>query len=105
MFVRNWRLFGFKKAWKWSGHNDELRTIGLFFILIAALLYGGSDFANATEEKYREKIAHQDAVIEKLQSLLAACVTDNSAGKLLKIGESYYLCGISPLGSFEQKGR
>lgn len=105
MFMRNWRSFGFRKAWEWSGYSDKVRPVVLFFIFVIALLYGGSDFANATEEKYREKIAHQDAVIEKLQSLLAACVTDNSAGKLLKIGESYYLCGISPLGSFEQKGR
>ena len=98
-------MFGFRKAWVWSGYSDKLRPAVLFLIFVTAILYGSSDFANAMEEKYHEKIAYQDAVIEELQSLLAACVTDNSAGKLLKIGEAYYLCGISPLGSFEQKGR
>jgi hypothetical protein len=105
VFMRNWKLFGFKKAWSWSGYSAYLKQAVMFLLVVVSLLYAGSDFANALENRYKDDISSKDTEIIELRSLLATCLTENSAGQLLKIGDDYFLCGISPLGSFGQKGR
>lgn len=95
--------FNVKTALRLSAtQNKRIWAAVKFIIVVSAFVYLISDMANATvaTSDIREETISQNAEIEALRKIVGACVSDSSAGGLLKIGEEYYLCGISPLGSF-----
>lgn len=101
-FIHHWKTFGVKRAFQWSGLARYLRQVLLFLLLVLAFLYASSDFANEIRKEQVSEIISQKLEIAALRDIVALCVRDG-AGGVLKIGDDYFLCGISPLGSFASR--
>jgi hypothetical protein len=101
-FRHNWKKFGFRKAFQWAGLSGLLRKVLLFILLVLALLYASSDYANSIRREQLSEVVSQGLEIAALRDIVALCVNDGARG-VLKIGEEYFLCGISPLGSFASR--
>jgi len=100
------RKTGLRDAWRVSGmHDVSDRLVGVVMTTIAIALVGYmiSDKANAMSIEADQRVSaatgEQSQYVQGLEKIVAACVTD-SGGQLVKIGNEYFLCGISPLGSF-----
>ena len=110
--IRDYRAKGlsFKTAFLITSEmrRKELKLVKkvLTAVLVTlAAIYWLSDTANAMNTSAEARVSAElsRAVSEKeaMRAIVATCIGGNSsAGNLLKIGDEYFLCGLSPLGSF-----
>lgn len=96
----NLRRNGMARAWEISGMADiGDKAVGAVCMAIAVIsvLYLLSDHANAAGAQAEARHAGE---IEALKQIVAACLSD-STGRPLRIGDDWFLCGITHIGSFE----
>lgn len=97
-----------KRCWQMAGLQNATKkaaNIAAFILCAVGCLYLMSDAANAlgtaSDNQSAAIISKQKADIEALTKIVATCLSDDHTGKPLKIGDEWFLCGLSPLGSYK----
>lgn len=101
-FLFHWKTFGFRKAFQWARLAAPLRRLLLLVLFISAILLTFSEYAGTVRKEQASEVISQGLEIAALRDIVALCINDGARG-VLKIGEEYFLCGISPLGSFASR--
>lgn len=91
-------------AWAMSGlkfHAHKVIRAMAFLLCVAGVLFLLSVEANSAQavadNRVAAKVSQQAGEIEELRQIVAACLKDNTGGAL-KIGDDWYLCGITQIG-------
>lgn len=91
-------------AWSMSGlrwHAHKVIRAMAFLLCVVGVFYLISSEANSAQavadNRVAAKVTQQASEIEMLRSIVAACLKDNTGGAL-KIGDDWYLCGITQIG-------
>lgn len=96
------------RCWQMAGLQYITRKaaqIAAFIFCVAGCLYLMSDAANAlgvaADNQSSATISKQKADIEALTKIVATCLSDDHTGKPLQIGDEWFLCGLTPIGTYK----
>lgn len=94
-------------AWSMSGlkfHAHKVINLVAFIFCALGILWLISAEANSAQavadNRVAAKLSQQASEIDELRKIVAACLKDNTGGAL-KIGDDWYLCGITQIGQWK----